>query len=302
MAFINVVIGEKVEYLNVEKEQLKLTLINKEVRHVNISDINSIIIENNQITISSYLLSRLSTNNVVVYFCDEKHLPNSILIPFNSYFAQLRIYKYQTKASKPLQKNIWQKIIKQKIKNQAKCLEILGVKDFERLYILETLVASGDKGNVEANAAQLYFKMLMGKGFRRNENLFFNQAINYGYSLIRGLIARSIVSYGLQPYLGIHHFNELNAFNLADDFIEPFRPYVDLFVTQTFNIESEELKPNDKKVLMNILNSSIKIKGQNHSLQNSINILIESFIDSIKTNENKIQLPELLGIKKYEFE
>ena len=302
MGFLNVVLSEKVKNVNTDKNQLNIELLSGEIRKVDISDLNSVLIESRLLNISTYTLDALAKNKVTVYFCDEKHLPTSIFLPFNSHFAQLRLLKLQNECPKPLQKQMWKCIVKQKINNQMRCMQFVEVDNCDRMQNFENSVLSGDSGNVEASAANLYFKSIMNKGFTRDDECLFNSAINYGYALIRGQIARSVVSSGLQPCLGIHHCNELNNFNLVDDLIEPFRPFVDLFVLKSFFPYNQDFSTSEKKKMLDVMNLAVRINSQNHSMQNAIEKVVDSYVQSLKGCEVSLILPMLDGVENYGFE
>ncbi|MGB4660961.1 MAG: type II CRISPR-associated endonuclease Cas1, partial [Mobilitalea sp.] len=168
--------------------------------------------------------------------------------------------KQQLDLSKPQKKRLWQQIVKMKIHNQGLCYEMVGG-DSSYLYSLEKKVNSGDSTNLEATAATYYFKALYGYRFKRGDENLINSCLNYGYTIIRGIIARCIVCHGLEPSFGLFHKNELNSFNLVDDFIEPLRPFVDYFITSKFIVKNNEeiydindynLLPFHKKTIFSI--------------------------------------------------
>lgn len=199
---------------------------------------------------------------------------------------------------------MWQDIVAAKIKNQAKCLELCGV-DIEycsKVSNLGRAVRSGDPENVEGQAAALYFKFLFGAGFARAQDTETNAALNYGYAIVRGYIARTIANYGYEPCIGIHHHSELNNYNFADDLIEPFRPLVDLFVFQ--NLLGERFSANEKRELCNILNYEMISGGERHSMAYSIERLVQSvgrcFADESKCE--KLLLPEINRLARHEYE
>lgn len=172
----------------------------------------------------------------------------------------------------------------------------------EHLTNLSSRVNSGDTENKEAIAAKAYLTSLFGNNFSRDYDDIYNSALNYGYSIIRGAIARSIVSYGYMPALGIHHKSELNNYNLADDFIEPFRPIVDLWVKNNINNEyvfDKYVRAN----LVNLLNVDVKIQGKLQSIDNAINIMIASFTTAINQNDyKKLELPEIAPLQVHCYE
>ena len=215
--------------LSVQNRQLKIT--QDEEWNIPLEDISSIVFETPQISISAKAMSMIADNKIVLYSCDDKHLPNGVFIPFASHSRSLKVIKNQLKMTEAFKKRCWQKIIVQKILNQAEVLRLSDkIKDYKYLENLSQKVNSGDTENKEAIAAKEYFNSLFGNKFNRNYDDIFNASLNYGYSIIRGAIARTIVSYGYIPSIGIHHKSELNSYNLVDDFIEPFRPIVDLWV------------------------------------------------------------------------
>ena len=287
--------------LSVKNRQLKIT--QDEEWSIPMEDISSIVLETPQISISSKVMSLIADNKIVMYSCDDKHIPNGIFIPFASHSRELKILKNQLKCSESFKKRCWQKIIIRKILNQSKVLEICNKKvKSEYLKKISQTVNSGDTNNKEAIAAKEYFLELFSKDFNRNYEDIYNAALNYGYSIIRGAIARSIVSYGYIQSVGIHHRNELNNYNLADDFIEPFRPIVDLWVKT--NINSETIF--DKYIrseLVNLLNVDVKIQEKIQSVNNAINIMIASYTTAINQNDyNKLELPELIPLQIHSYE
>lgn len=301
MGFINVFVGSEV-YANIERNQLKLTKqdSNDFVTYP-LEDLNSVLFDNNRGVISFNTLSKLTSFNIITYFCDEKHLPVAYLLPFNSYFKELNVYKKQVDIKKPVLKNIWRNIVKQKIKNQAECLRLLKIDNNLNTYI--DMVQSGDSTNIEGVVANKYFKLLFDYDFnRRDESNFVNGALNYGYAIIRGAISRTIVAHGLQPFLGIHHINQLNNFNLVDDIIEPFRPVVDLYVRQNLAKFDCELGHTGKLELLNLLNYDVKINNQVQSLNYAIEIMVESYIKCLNNQDSNLSMPDILQLKVHEYE
>lgn len=253
MGFRNIKIDSHVK-LSIKNQQLNIET--DIARQIPLEDINCIIIENQTVTVSAYLLQKMADMGIAVYVCDEKHLPNAVLLPMVRHSRHFKILKYQIEAGKPLQKRLWQQIVVQKIRNQALCLAYLELDGSEELMKMCKEVQSGDRTHVEAKAAAFYFKSLYGLGFSRGNDHIINAALNYGYAIVRGLIARSIVCYGLEPSIGVFHHSELNNFNLADDMIEPFRPLVDLYVAQNYDIAEidSDLTPERKRGIFGIIN------------------------------------------------
>ena len=285
----------------------KLSLKNKRVSieqeqtfEVPIEDVSAIILETRQATITSALLSGIADNNIVLFTCDERHLPNGVFIPLNGHCRELQKLREQMELTEPFRKRCWQKIIKQKIRNQALCLKFHKKDVFQELNDLSGKVDSGDSGYIEGIAAKKYFESLFGKGFCRREPSPINGALDYAYSIIRGIIARELVVHGYEPALGIHHSNELNRFNLADDFIEPFRPLVDMWV---YNNIHNEFGSEQKKEILKIIQLDLKIKGIKQILPNAVKISIESFSEAGSEKDfNKLELPELIGLNNHKYE
>ncbi len=227
---------------------------------VPLEDIGIIVLENMQISLTGQLLSRCAAEGIAIVSVGETYHPNGIFIPFLSHSRALQVMKLQLAMTEPRKKRFWQRIVRQKLFNQAAVLYQNQYNDAgKRLSSLGVGVRSGDSENCEAAGAQLYFRTLWGRGFYRDHECFTNAALNYGYSIIRSAIARSLVAYGFQPAFGLHHHNEQNAFNLADDLIEPYRSIVDLEVLSfsTEIREDRELTSEYKNRLIALLHSDI---------------------------------------------
>lgn len=299
MAFRNVYLQNDV-HLKIKNEQLVVKETNAEIT-IPLEDLNSVCIESLKTIISTYALKKFIEHDVIVYVCDEKHLPTGVLIGTNNYSRQLKNIKMQVEMSKPLSKRIWQDIIKVKVSNQARCLKELNIKEHKKLEDMIIGITSGDKNNVEAKAASLYFRLIFGREFNRNLECVHNAALNYGYAIIRGMIARTLVMYGFEPSIGIFHHSQLNNFNLADDFIECFRPVVDLFVLTKVNFNSEVLTSENKKEIYKIVNNLVLIDGKKFNIQGAIEYMIKSFSTCMNKKENVIKLPELITLEEYRY-
>ena len=300
MSWRSVVITQPTK-LSVKDRQLKIT--QDEEWSIPIEDISSIVLETPQINISSKVISMMADNKVVMYSCDERHLPNGIFIPFACHSRELKVIKSQLECSETFKKRCWQKIIIRKISNQSKVLKLCK-ETFMSDYLekLTSKVNSGDTDNKEAIAAKWYFYSLFGKDFHSSQDNIINAALNYGYSIIRGAIARTIVSYGYIPSVGIHHKSELNNYNLVDDFIEPFRPVVDLWVKENIHDE-KEFDKFIRAELVNLLNVDVKIQGKLQSVNNAINVMIASYTTAINQNDyKKLELPEIIPLQLHCYE
>ena len=245
---------------------------------VSLDDIDIIIIENQQTTITSALLSNLAKADISVVFVDDKFNPSAISMGLYKNSRTSKIQKSQININKPRLNRLWQTVIYSKVSNQACVLNT--IKDDEYLYSLLKRINSGDKNNIEAVSASYYFKELFGKDFYRNnseDNR--NIALNYGYSILRSSIIRYIIAYGLNPSFGMWHSSELNAFNLADDLIEPFRPIVDKYVLN--NVSKNNLISSiNKQELVALLYSKVK---NNQEQSTSVNEAIKNIVASYQS-------------------
>lgn len=285
--------------LNLSKGQLRLD--NDDGEHtLPIEDITALILESPQITLSAALLSHCQEYGVTIITCDHCHMPNGVLLPFQPHSRQSRVARIQQSWSEPLRKRLWQRMVQTKIHNQAACLELFaGKENAKPLYAMVGRVQSGDPDNIEAQAARAYWTRLMGSDFRRGDSDLVNAALNYGYAVVRAFVARSQVAYGLMPVFGVHHNNELNAFNLTDDVMEVFRPFVD---QEVVTIKQENLfAPEDKTLpigmrqrLANIGNAVCLLDGKTHNLTNACDIIAASLVSAIEGKSAALlSLPEL---------
>ena len=301
MGFRNIKIDSHVK-LSIKNQQLYIET--DILRQIPLEDINCIIIENQTVTVSAYLLQKMADMGITVYVCDEKHLPNAVLLPMVRHSRHFKILKYQIEAGKPLQKRLWQQIVVRKIRTQALCLAYLDLDGSEELMKMCKEVQSGDRTHVEAKAAAFYFKSLYGLGFSRGNDHVINSALNYGYAIVRGLLARSIVCFGLEPSIGVFHHSELNNFNLADDMIEPFRPLVDLYVSQNYDVAEidSDLTPERKRDIFGIINYDMDVKGEKRIISNCIDMLVASYSSALQGKRSDLELPELMQLQVHSYE
>lgn len=235
-----------------------------------IEDIGIIILDNQQITLSHGLLATLLKNNCAVITCDSKHLPTGLFLPLESHQEQSERFQAQIEASEPLKKQLWQQTITAKIINQAMVLS-KRQKESDNLKRWAKKVRSGDSDNLEGRAAAYYWKNLFPSELEFIRDRYGqppNNLLNYGYAILRATVARSLVASGLLPTLGIHHHNKYNAYCLADDIMEPYRPFVDDLIA-TFIEDGEdftELTPSIKKQLLTIPAIDIFIDGERSPL------------------------------------
>lgn len=263
MAWKTVMISKPAR-LSVHHSSLKIQQ-DQEV-HFPLEDISCLMLESNQISLTSRLLSECSERGIAVYTCDQKHTPNGVALPFAANYRHSKMVKSQIEISQPFRKKCWQKIIQKKILNQAKTLRLCQrEKAANRLEVLAQSVKSGDTTHREGVAARIFFAALYGKDFSRNREQedWMNGALNYGYTILRGAMTRSLTSSGFQPALGIFHDNNLNAMNLADDLMEPLRPLVDLwtFFAQENHMENN-LTREDRSALVALLGMDWNLEGE----------------------------------------
>lgn len=264
---------------------------------VPLEDITVIVLENNQATITVALLSMCAEKNIALFTCDNYHIPNGLFTPFHQHSRLSQIAHLQRDMKVPLKKQIWQKIITQKIINQSQLLNYFA-KDNLQLELLTDKVKSGDSENLEALAARRYWSLLFDDFCRDQKSLGpRNIALNYGYAILRGAVARSLVAYGLLPAFGVFHRSELNAYNLADDIIEPLRPMVDLVVKK---LEMEDdldvhLSISIKSALLNVLVMQMRLECENVTILHICDVMAHSFVNAVKCNDvAKLKLPSLL--------
>ncbi len=287
--------------LSIKDKQLLYTPQDGDDLKIPLEDISVIILENKQISLSSYLFSELSEYNIVLFSCDGSHLPSGVFFPFHGHSRYSEIAWQQIEMSEPLKKRLWQEIVKVKINNQAMCLEIFNCANFFKLREISKLVQSGDAKNSEAFAANIYWKSLFQNFNRNNDTDIRNSALNYGYAIIRGCMARAIVGAGLLPCFGIHHANKLNQFNLVDDLIEPFRPFVDYLVNKMDVSDKVELTSLDKNYLLSILVQNCIFNNEEINILKSCELVAISLVKAIKQKDAKyLQIPMLKKLPLFE--
>lgn len=285
-------------YLSTKNQQLVVNFPEdgKDEKTIPIEDLGYIVLENPQITITNGLLSKLIENKTAVITCNKQHLPCGFLQPLVGHTEQTERMRYQLNASTPLKKQLWQQTVISKIDNQANHF-LLREKNALRLKRYAKEVKSGDLANQEASAAAFYFQNLFElDGFSRNQKgVPPNNLLNYGYAILRAVTARALVSSGLLPSVGIFHRNKYNAFCLADDIMEPYRPFVDMLVYDI--VESgcnlEDLNTNIKSNLLMIPAMDVLIDGKQSPLMNAMSRTTSSLYECFEGSRRKILYPEL---------
>ncbi len=257
-------------------------------------DIGILILNGTGATITTNLLNSLLEAGVMIVVLGANYLPSGIFYPTNPHYLHKQKINLQIQSSKPLEKRLWQQVVKAKILNQATILSHFSGEDEKQLLELAKKVSSGDKENLEAQAARKYWQRLFGSDFRRNfEKLGINSMLNYGYAVLRAATARAIFASGLHPAIGIFHSNQENAFCLVDDLMEPFRPMVDFLVKKIAeeNGELEELTPEIKKSLTKILSLDLSTSAGTTPINNCLTKLCQSFVRSLENQEANLDFP-----------
>lgn len=292
-------------YLKTVNEQLVIETVlpvplipegeDKEVKTIPIEDIGLLILDHRQITITQALLSKLLANNTAVISCDETHHPTGMLFNLDGHSLQSQKFQAQLNATVPLKKQLWQQTVVAKIQNQA---AVLATRREENKMLLNLAndVRSGDSENCEAQAAAYYWKRVFPDTLQFRRERYGpppNNLLNYGYAILRAVVARSLVSSGLLPTLGIHHRNQYNAYCLADDVMEPYRPYVDLVVYQIVRNNGQylEMSPSMKKSLLEVPAMDVIIDGKKSPLMNAVQRTTASLAKCFEGNSRKILYP-----------
>lgn len=259
-----------------------------------IADIDILILNGTGSSLTTNLLNQLLENGALVIILGKNYIPSGIFYPTNPHYLHKQRINLQIEASKPLEKRLWQIVVKAKILNQAAIISFFNNEEEKQLQELAKKVSSGDKENLEAQAAKKYWQRLFGKDFRRNFNLpGTNSMLNYGYAVLRAATARAIFTAGLHPAIGIHHKNAENAFCLVDDLMEPFRPLVDFTVKRIIekNGEISELTPEIKKSLTKILNIDLSTRSGTTPITNCLTKLAQSLVNSLENGKIELDFP-----------
>ena len=287
-------------YLHKNLKQLKVIKPddNSELGSIPIEDIGAVLLDHPQITLTHALMASLLENNVALISCDEKHLPVGLMLPLDGNTLQTERFRYQIDASEPLKKNLWSQTVKAKIENQADLLNRKGIEN-KRLLALIPQIQSGDPDNVEGRAASVYWKLLFEHiDFTRNRyGEFPNPHLNYCYAILRAIVARALVGSGLLPTLGIFHRNKYNAYCLADDVMEPYRPFCDELVydmVRSGEIETDEITREQKAKLLSIASVDILLNKSKSPLMVGMSRTSNSLFECFQGSRRKIIYPGFL--------
>lgn len=239
---------------------LVVSLDRQEQGRIALDDIQAIIVHAHGVTWTTSLIVALAERGAVMVVCAANHAPMAVIAPIDGHHAQAARMRAQWDAPRPLFKQVWQKIIIAKITMQAALLAAQGRDEANALMLMARRVRSGDPDNLEAQAARKYWPALMGGDFRRDQGAEgANALLNYGYTVLRSCVARSIIAAGLHPAIGLHHHNRLNGFALADDLVEPFRPLVDAVVRGLIDEGTEAVTPAAKQRLVRLIGHDVRL-------------------------------------------
>lgn len=285
-------------WLKTKNEQLLIELPDTgEVKQAAIEDIGLVILDHQQITITQPVLAKLLANNCAVITCNDTHHPTGMLLNLDGHTLQSQRFQAQIEATIPLKKQLWQQTVTAKITNQANLLQLRKTEN-KFLTNLSKNVLSGDSSNCEAQAANYYWKNLFPeflnfKRFREGDPP--NNLLNYGYAILRALVARSLVGSGLLPTLGIFHRNQYNAYCLADDMMEPYRPYVDKIVCDIVRSNGKflEMTPKMKQQLLSLPVMDVMIDDEKSPLMNAVQRTTASLAKCFEGKSRKVLYPTL---------
>ena len=285
-------------YLSLRDGQLLVRLPAEEgSRSIPIEDIGVLILDHQQISITHGLMNALEAHKCALITCSASHMPSGLFLPLDAHSLQSERFQTQIDATLPLKKQLWQQTVRMKIQNQARVLEEVYAQPQANMLAWVKQVRSGDPDNLEARAAAYYWANLfpsLPKFTREREESAPNALLNYGYALLRAVVARSLVSVGLLPTLGIHHHNRYNAYCLADDIMEPYRPYVDKFVQEIYEREyPESLTKDIKHRLLTIMEQDVVIDGITHPLSIATSLTASSLVRCFEGSSKQIDYPVL---------
>ncbi len=282
-----------------------LAIEQESIARIPFEDIAIIVLNHKAISLTHPVLSACAEHGVGLFSTGDNYQPNGVFVPFLPHTRTTKVMRQQLALDKPTAKRCWSRIVRTKITNQSRCLNLFNRPGSQLLDTLSKKVRSGDPENLEAQASAHYFRNLFGIQFTRTRTQRINSALNYGYAIFRGAIARVLVSHGFLPAFGLHHCSEQNAFNLADDLIEPFRPLVDLFVASNISDDDSELTPADKASLVELLHYDLETEqGQNtRSGLAAIEHLVVSLLRVVANGDHQLlELPLLIPLRVHSYE
>ena len=288
-------ISENPSRLSIENQLLVIQSQGQPLYTVPVQDVAAIVISNPGVSLTHAVISALAQAGGMLISCDHKKIPAAMVLPLSGHFVQTERFAIQAAVKAPVKKRLWQEIIQAKIRSQATVLKQLG-KSHTKLKLLATKVKSGDPKNIEAWAARLYWRSLFGAAFIRDATAIDqNRYLNYGYAVLRAIVARALCGVGLHPSFGIKHHNRYNAFSLADDLMEPFRPIVDLVVAAQLAKESttSELTRVQKQIIINALLQRFQLVDEARTLFDIATKLASNLVAVMMGRQKKLMLSNL---------
>ncbi len=284
------------------REHFSLAIEQEQTAFVPFEDIAIIVLNHREIQLTHPVLSACADYGIGLYAAGDNHQPNGVFLPFLAHSRTTRLMRKQMDIPRPLAKQAWASIVRRKIENQAAVLRFCSKTGVDRMDSYARRVRSGDTENLEGQAAAFYFTQLFGQGFYRAEERWVNAALDYGYAVLRGAIARGLVAHGMHPPIGLFHASEQNAFNLADDLIEPFRPLVDLYVAKNPAFTEGDLSPQDKAELVALLNVDVGMPQGKMSALSAIEYAVEGLARLFEEGNSELELPALIGLQAHRLE
>lgn len=293
-------------YLKFKHKQLVIEREgDKQSVSIPIEDLAAVVLDTPQATITQYVMKELLKQNVALVCSDESHMPIGMWLPLDGHSLQGERFTQQMEMPSPLKKRLWQQLVKAKVLAQSRVLYDLTGKDRGISQLLKK-VRSGDPDNIEAQAARRYWSTLFEGAAedadsavvrfkRQRDGLDQNRFLNYGYAILRSLTARALVATGLHPCVGLHHGNKYNAFALADDVMEPYRPIVDLVVWQVVHDfgKEKEMDREIRKSLLSIIQFTVNVEGESYTLQGALNKTCQSLSLAIQNKAGQLCLPSM---------
>lgn len=283
--------------LSVKLDQLVWMPQEGETRTVPIGDIGIVILESEKIVITTACLQALAEGNVAVVVCDQAHTPSAQLLPYAANLTSQETIEAQLSATEAVNGRLWRQVCRRKILNQADLMKFLGKSEnVASMRVLAQQMKNGDPSNCEGQAARMYFHALGPEGFHRDRDGDWpNAALNYGYAILRAAVARALIGSGLCCFRGIHHHNRYNAFCLADDIMEPYRPFVDQYVfgkVRPFDVPMAELTKEMKARLLQMLTCDVRLGEFRRPLQVAISYTTSSLAKYYLGKSEELALPE----------
>ncbi|WP_073508314.1 type II CRISPR-associated endonuclease Cas1 [Streptobacillus notomytis] len=303
MSFRQVLITKK-SYIHFENDNLIVEKDNKKLS-VPVNDIAIVVFESLESTVSLRIISELSLRNITMLFCDYKHMPVAYTLPINQHYRIPYVHSLQMQQTSKSKELIWEELLKAKIRNSRKVLEIENASSdvIKLMKKYEKEAVGNDIQNREGTAAKVFFNYLYGTGFfRQNKQDSINMALDYGYGVFRSAITRLLCTLGFTTHIGVHHNSMMNAFNLTYDFIEPYRPIIDYYV---FNylyrfIKDDELSIDARKELISLLNANVMINNKEYTVLYSMELLIKSYLKFLEEGKKILAIPDIIKIDFYD--